>query len=48
VIGDDLDSEIRGARELGLKTFLMDVVNRYPEEPEESKGKKLSELVKVL
>jgi putative hydrolase of the HAD superfamily len=48
VIGDDLDSEIRGARELGLKTFLMDVANRYPDEPEESKGKKLSEIVKIL
>ncbi len=48
VIGDDLESEIKGARELGLKTFLMDAANRYPEEPEESKGTKLSEVAKVL
>ncbi|HEY1010519.1 MAG: HAD family hydrolase [Daejeonella sp.] len=48
VIGDDLESEIKGGRELGLKTFLMDAANRYPDEPDESKGTKLSEVAKVL
>lgn len=48
VIGDDLDSEIKGARELGLKNFLMDPSNRYPGEPLETKGTRLSEAAKVI
>lgn len=48
VIGDDLESEIKGARELGLRSFLMDPSNRYPSEPENTKGKSLKELSKLL
>lgn len=48
VIGDDLESEIKGARELGLRSFLMDPANRYPAEPLETKGVALSEVAKVL
>ena len=47
VIGDDPDSEINAANELGLDTFLLDRENKYPETAATFKGTSLRDIRKV-
>jgi putative hydrolase of the HAD superfamily len=44
VVGDDPESEIDAATELGIDTFLLDRENRYPDAQATYKGKSLKEI----
>jgi len=48
VVGDDPDSEIRAARELGIKTVLIDREDWHPEAVSDFKARDFTELVSLL
>ena len=48
VIGDDADSEIKYGKMLGMKTFLYDPENNYPDAPADVKAKSFEELRLVI
>lgn len=48
VVGDDPESEIRGASELGIRSFLLDPQDEHPGAPCSYRGRRLSELVRFL
>ena len=48
VIGDDPESEIKAATELGIDTFLFDPENKYPHANVTYRGKDYSEVVEIV
>lgn len=47
-VGDDPDSEIKAARELGIETFLFDPENRYPNAEATYRSTSLLDLLTIL
>jgi putative hydrolase of the HAD superfamily len=48
VVGDDPESEIRAAKELGIATFLLDTKNAYPDAVADYKGGSLQEVLDYI
>jgi len=48
VIGDDPQSEIKAAKELGIRSFLVDPEDAYPEAPADYRGVNLNEALKYI
>ena len=48
VIGDDPESEISAAKELGIETFLLDPENKYPDEPVTFRSHELKAVMDII
>jgi len=48
VIGDDPESEIKAAKELGIDTFLFDPLNKYPDAEVSFRSARLVDIVKTI
>ena len=48
VIGDDPESEIKAARELGIETFLFDPENKHPDAETTFKALSLKDVLSIL
>ena len=48
VIGDDPQSEIKAAKELGIETFLFDPENKYADDQATYKARNLREIIKMI
>ena len=48
VIGDDPDSEIKAAKELEIRSFLLDPENAYPDALADYRGLRLREVLNCI
>ena len=48
VVGDDPESEIKAAKELGIASFLLDTKNAYPDAVADFRGRNLKDVLKYI